>query len=975
MFAVLLTHHPLWKFVLKPVLLNEPNGGSMGIGQVLNASNIKDYDLADWQKEIISNYEMTSESYLMKLFVREKISVVEFQKKFGPSFPNYELIIKSVEKSNYKVAKLVVEHQVPFYLKKKNFSTLYSSDKVEVSSELDNSETSFVLDESSTLHYSLNIKTGEKTSKIPLLRDLKDVYLLSTEPCCMVIYNRLYVFGQASYKKVAAFFSKKSIDVMPSSLHAYMKSFVMKSLQTEDVLAEGFTINRLNYSPQPVLTLREDLNQLAALYLDFEYGDIRVEVDAPNQRLVTMDERNGEYSYRVVTRDLDLEKYWADYLKKVGLRERNKFYYVESNQKFSILDFVVHKKSSLKDFKLKQELKETTFILEPVASEIELEEVDMDWFELKGIVRVGSEEIPFVKLRTHIIEGQRDYQMPDGRWILLPEELFSKYSELMRMTTKGDALKIRRSLIGLMNDTFATAKNLRLKMDEPERVPETIKADLRPYQEVGYSWLVKLYNLNYGGCLADDMGLGKTVQFLSFLQYIYPPSIKKQVEPSSNWIYSTSEPSLFDQPQETIDSEITVEPSRKLPTLVILPTSLVFNWVNEKNKFAPSLTYYVYTGEKRIKSKDIFKIFKHYNVIFTTYGIVRNDIEYLKRCDFECVVMDESQNLKNPSSQIYKAVMQLQARHYYCMTGTPIENGMMDLWAQMNLVNREILGSQAYFHRYFEQPILKEQNEERDALLRQIIKPFILRRTKKEVAKELPEKYTLEVFCEMSEEHKSAYESYKSAIRNSIMDDIFRFGKPREMTIALSSLTLMRQMANQVSLVNEEMQIPSTKVEEIMSRLESLKEEEHKVLIFSNFVKFLDVIEGELQKQKYRYSKITGTTKDRSVQVDRFQNDPETFCFLISLKAGGVGLNLTAADYVFLIDPWWNPAAEQQAEDRAYRIGQMRDVLVYRFIMKDTIEEKVLQLQDKKRTIADSFINQNNPFDSLDKSEWEDLFK
>ena len=413
----------------------------------------------------------------------------------------------------------------------------------------------------------------------------------------------------------------------------------------------------------------------------------------------------------------------------------------------------------------------------------------------------------------------------------------------------------------------------------------------------------------------------------------------------------------------------------KAPTLVIMPTSLVFNWIHEKNKFAPTLTHYVYGGEKRIRSSQIGKVFSHYNLIFTTYGMIRNDIEYLKNCEFECIIMDESQNLKNASSLIYKAVVQLKTNHFYCMTGTPIENGMMDLWTQMNIINRDMLGSQTYFHRFFEQPIIKEKNEERDALLRQIIKPFILRRKKKDVIKELPDKFIMEVYCEMSEEHRKAYESYKSAIRNKIMDDIFSYGKPQEMTLALSSLTLMRQMANQVSLIEEDKDIASTKVDEIMMRLENLKEEGHKVLVFSNFVKFLEVIEKKIQERNYSYSKITGSVKRRDVEVEKFQNDPDTFCFLISLKAGGVGLNLTAADYVFLIDPWWNPAAEQQAEDRAYRIGQMNNVMVYRFIMKDTIEEKVLQLQNKKRTLADSFINQNNPFDSFDKSDWEDLFK
>lgn len=977
MFVILLHHHTLWKYILKPAIINDNVGESLSIIATPDSKNQDQYELTDWQKKIVSIYETMNENNVMKLFVREKITVKDFLKKFNSTYSNYDLIIKYIEKANYKIARLIIENQVPVYLKKKDFIQLYSSDKLSVSSSIDETLPSFVL-ENGDLHYSLQITNKESVSSIPHLKDMKDVYLLSNEPCCMAMYGRFYVFEQTSYKKIAAFFTKRFIDVTSSSVSTYMKSFVLKTLQNEDINTKGFSVNRMNYTPQPVLTLMEDLNQLAALFLHFEYGCVRVEVDSPTQRLVSLNETNGNYQFELIVRNEEIEKSYIEYLKKIGLKERNKFYYVDnqhSKQKLSILDFLVENKSKLNDFTLRQELKETTFVLEPLHYEIELEEVDMDWFELKGVVRIAGYEIPFIRLRNHIVEGCREYQLPDGRYVILPEELFTKYSEIMRMTSKDDELRIRRSLVGLMNDTFATTKNLRLKLSEPEVVPAEIDATLRPYQQVGYSWLVKLYNLNYGGCLADDMGLGKTLQFLSFLQYVYP--ITKVEQPKTKWIYNTSEPSLFDQPVETqsIETEVVIRPSDKLPTLVILPTSLVFNWVNEKNKFAPMLTHYVYTGERRIKSNDIYKIFQHYNIVFTTYGIVRNDIDYLSKCQFECVIMDESQNLKNPSSQIYKAVMQLKANRYYCLTGTPIENGMMDLWAQMNLVNRDILGSQHYFHQYFEQPILKEQNEERDALLRQIIKPFILRRSKKEVAKELPEKYTLEVYCEMNEQHKSVYESYKSAVRNTIMDDIFLYGKPKNMTIALSSLTLMRQMANQISLVQEDSDIPSSKVEEILSRLESLKEEGHKVLIFSNFVKFLDVIEKHLVSHQYEYSKIIGSTKDRSEQVEKFQCDPNTFCFLISLKAGGVGLNLTAADYVFLIDPWWNPAAEQQAEDRAYRIGQMKDVIVYRFIMKDTIEEKVLMLQNKKRNIADTFINQNNPFDSLDKSEWEDLFK
>lgn len=971
MFSVLVSSHPLWKYVFRPADLSPQGEGKSLIDNWITKQNQEQFDLEEWQKEIVSLYEMTSESYVMKRLVRDKLSVAEFQKKFGSSFPNYELIIQSVERANYKIARLLVQHQVPVFFKKKKYFELYLSDKVDLPLDFDESLPSFVL-ENDTLHYSLKIKSQEKISAVPFLIDTKEVAVLCSEPCCMVIRSRLYLFEKTNYKKIATFFMKRTIEVPSQSVPTYMQSFVKKTIATEDVVVQGFSLNRRNYTIQPILSLEEDLDGIVALKLAFEYGDQRVEMDCQNERLVKLHE-GSSYSFDLLIRDLIKEKAYADALLKLGLKQKNRFYYVDNKkqeEKRSIIDFLVHYRTDLSEYKIEQNIKESSYVLEPVTYEIELDDSHVDWFELKGVVRVGDIEIPFAHVRNHIIEGCREYRLPDGRIVILPEELFTKYSELMRMTEKGDNLRIRRSLIGMMEDTFSNAKNIRLRMSELEKVPDSLRATLRPYQEVGYSWLVKLYNLNYGGCLADDMGLGKTLQFLSFLLYVYP--VVKKEEKKSRWIYETSEPSLFDQPVEEPVVQTTVS---KAPTLVIMPTSLVFNWIHEKNKFAPTLTHYVYGGEKRIRSSQIGKVFSHYNLIFTTYGMIRNDIEYLKNCEFECIIMDESQNLKNASSLIYKAVVQLKTNHFYCMTGTPIENGMMDLWTQMNIINRDMLGSQTYFHRFFEQPIIKEKNEERDALLRQIIKPFILRRKKKDVIKELPDKFIMEVYCEMSEEHRKAYESYKSAIRNKIMDDIFSYGKPQEMTLALSSLTLMRQMANQVSLIEEDKDIASTKVDEIMMRLENLKEEGHKVLVFSNFVKFLEVIEKKIQERNYSYSKITGSVKRRDVEVEKFQNDPDTFCFLISLKAGGVGLNLTAADYVFLIDPWWNPAAEQQAEDRAYRIGQMNNVMVYRFIMKDTIEEKVLQLQNKKRTLADSFINQNNPFDSFDKSDWEDLFK
>ncbi len=982
MFALLLVDHPLWSHILRPVVLDEKNK-SYPISYFPTKTNSNKEELSELQWKAVEAYECTREPHILKLFVREKLTVTEFQKKFAPNFPNYELIIQAVERANYKLANLARQYEIPVFHKDKSFSTIYESDRVFTNSDFDKTTTQFLMKEG-ILHYSLLLNEKDGLKPITQKYQPKDLVVLSKEPACYILHNRLYIHSQNSFKRVSTFLNKEYVEVPSKNLKTYLDTFVKKAVEQEDhVIIEGFSLKESHDEPHPILTLVENLDRLPALRLNFQYGDFCIEIDATEKRFVNILEENNSYQITIENRNIDSEQRHINFIKKLGLYEINKYFFINPNKtkEVSIVNFLIGNKEALKAFEIRQELSEHTFILEPISFHAEITEVDMDWFELKGEVCVGDLHIPIAKLRNHIASGERIYKLEDGRSIVLPEEVFSKYSDLMQRTSKGDTLKIRRSLLGLMSDGFSQSKAIRLTLEEPEIVPEGINATLREYQVIGYSWLVKLYQMSYGGCLADDMGLGKTLQILSFLRKIYPQKkIQKEVYKQPQWIYESNEPTFFDQPiadsSQTQHSDAeTDKEGNKAPTLVVVPSSLVFNWINEKKKFAPSLTHYVHTGDRRIQSPQIGKIFAHYNLVFTTYGILRKDINFLKECNFECAIFDESQNLKNPSSLTYKAVVQINARHVFCVTGTPIENGMTDLWAQMNLCNRDILGTQHYFHNFFEQPIQKEKDAQRESLLRAIIKPFLLRRTKKEVAKELPDKYTMEVFCEMSEEHKSYYEKQKNAVRNTLMDEILRFGKPQTMTMALSSLTMLRQLANQVSLVDEKSSITSNKVEEIVRRLKSLKEEGHKVLVFSSFVRFLEIIETALKEEGFQYSKVTGATQDREAQVNQFQNNPETFCFLISLKAGGVGLNLTAADYVFLIDPWWNPAAEQQAEDRAYRIGQMRNVFVYRFIMKGTVEEKVLLLQEKKRNIANSFIGQNNPFDTLNIDDWKALLQ
>ena len=375
-----------------------------------------------------------------------------------------------------------------------------------------------------------------------------------------------------------------------------------------------------------------------------------------------------------------------------------------------------------------------------------------------------------------------------------------------------------------------------------------------------------------------------------------------------------------------------------------------------------------------MKSNDIYKVFGFYDVVLTTYGTLRNDIDLLNNCQFQYLILDESQYVKNPDSQSYKAVKQINAYHKLVLTGTPVENSLTDLWAQLNIVNEGLLGSQTAFRNAYLNPIIKNNKAKEDALLR-IIQPFILRRTKDEVAPELPPLSQETVYCDMSDDQEIAYNEEKNKLRNSLLLIDTNFDPHKMAFLTLQGLTRLRLLANHPQLLNSDYAADSGKFEQIIMRFETLKSENHKVLIFSSFVKHLRLLAAHFDKEAWKYAWLSGSTPAaaREAEIERFKSDPDVNCFFISLKAGGVGLNLTAADYVFIIDPWWNPAAEMQALSRSHRIGQDKNVIVYRFISTETIEEKIRNLQDNKSKLAETFITSTNPLKDLNREEMVEL--
>ncbi len=478
--------------------------------------------------------------------------------------------------------------------------------------------------------------------------------------------------------------------------------------------------------------------------------------------------------------------------------------------------------------------------------------------------------------------------------------------------------------------TFSTSENLAL--------PKGINAEFREYQLKGVGWLWFMYKYGLNGILADDMGLGKTLQALAVIQ-----KAKEEEGPA--------------------------------PTLVIAPTTVVFNWESEIQKFAPELTCLKLQGGER---KNFFKEIPNYDIIITSYALIRRDIAKLKNIDFRYIVLDESQNIKNSTSQTAQAVKQLKASHKLALSGTPIENKLEELWSVFDFLMPGFLFSMADFNSHYANPIMERQDKIVEKRLKLQIYPFILRRMKRDVAKDLPDKVENIAYCELTDDQKDFYLQVLDSTKEELFKSIEQNGLEKSRLSIFSALLRMRQICCHPKLYDKDNVkniISSGKFEKLKVLLEEIVSEGHRILLFSQFVNMLDIIKEWLDKEGIKYEYLTGKTKDRKGAVDRFNNDNSIPIFLISLKAGGTGLNLTGADYVIHYDPWWNPAVEDQATDRAYRIGQTKKVFVYRLITRNTVEEKIQKLKTIKRDLVDSVISvDRNITKSLTMDDIREIF-
>lgn len=556
-----------------------------------------------------------------------------------------------------------------------------------------------------------------------------------------------------------------------------------------------------------------------------------------------------------------------------------------------------------------------------------------DWFDLHAQFDFEGVSSSLPTLLAALKRGDKHIVLDDGTHGLLPEEWLQRFAGLSSVgEVDGDSVRFKSNQALMLDMLLAEQENVSIDRSfsswctklkgfsgvKPAKQPRGFQGEMREYQLEGLGWFKFLNEFKFGGCLADDMGLGKTIQVLALLENRRSRRLKSNE-------------------------------SRK-PSLAIVPKSLVFNWVEEAARFAPKLRVLDYTGLQR---GERLEQMAESDLVVTTYATFRRDVETLKDVEFDYAILDEAQAIKNPSAQASKAVRLIKSDHRLAMTGTPVENHLGDLWSLFDFLNPGMLGNSTASTF----TVSTDEGKGRLTALSNALRPFILRRTKEQVLTELPEKTEQTLHCEMSPKQKKLYNELRDHYRRSLSKKVEEVGLKRSKIHVLEALLRLRQAACDPRLVDPKQKVSGAKIELLMQQLDEVLSEGHKVLVFSQFTSLLSLVRNELTSRGWEYEYLDGKSRQRAASVKRFQEDANCPLFLISLKAGGHGLNLTAADYVFILDPWWNPAAEAQAIDRAHRMGQQKPVVAYRMIAKGTVEDKIVQLQTSKRELADAIIN------------------
>ena len=935
-----IARHEYLSFVIEPHIVQlNPNGEFSLTYQRLFSNTAKEFIhcLDETDLKLVKILEEIEQGNIIKKFYKKPIRPFEFFTKiFNETL--FDTIRPKIEKRMSDALGLLGDKQI-YLMSKEGYP---AERKLQIATEPASVLFHFRRNEDEIRYFPTIKYQGMRIEFM-----FKNAEIICNQPAWMLLEDTLYYFDkEIEGKKLLPFLNRRYIAIPRSSERSYFEKFVAPLIEKHSVYAEGFIINTEKYEAQPILKPIYIEGGVSQLQLYFKYSGYIFPYGDGRHVSVRMDLDGDVPVFHRIKRSLGWEKTKLHRLEELGLKTVSSLFQnlevatgdEDADHSFSVFEWLNHHHDELieQGFEIEQPEGQKRYDFGATKIDLEVKE-DNDWFDIHAVVSFGPYKIPFIQLKNHILNHKKEFILPSGEIAVIPEKWFSQYGNLLHFSEAGNGLKLRRHHIGLVSDlaegelaNVTMSRKLQKLTDfetlEEIDLPQNFIGNLRPYQKAGYNWFHFLKNYHFGGCLADDMGLGKTIQALALLQ-----KHKEDTEAAGS----------------------------KSTSLIIMPTSLIYNWLNEAKKFTPQLRLMVHTGAFRYKSPEVFG---NYDVIVTTYGISRIDIELFTSFFFDYVILDESQNIKNPSSKSYQAVRQLKSRFKLILSGTPVENSVNDLWTQMSFINPGLLGIQHYFQNEFVTPIEKKKDEDKARKLQALIKPFVLRRTKEQVATELPPKTETLFYCQMSDEQASVYEEVKSEYRNELLKSLEDGTYAKTQIQVLQGLIKLRQIANHPSMIDSEYEGDSGKFEDVVHTLANVLDGGHKVLIFSQFVKQLTIYRNYFNDKGIPYAYLDGSTQNRGDVVKQFQEDEKTRVFLISIKAGGVGLNLTEADYVFILDPWWNPAVEQQAIDRTHRIGQTKNVFIYKFITKDSVEEKILALQQRKLSVARALITTEESF-------------
>jgi len=944
-FTLVLAHHRLWGILFLPyIVTNSPSGKYYLLSECLSPypseGTLK--NLENEEIELVRLANEYSDRPIYKLFSKDK-SVKEFLENVTKDKID-KFIRPYIESRLKKCFSIIKDEGTLCFISRSHSNIVHPEDQLEIMANSAIPVFRFERNSEACL-YKLKIESEGK--KIDLYHNNIDI--LCNKPCIIRYDNSLLLIKDIDGQKLKPFLTKESLIIPKSTELKYFSGFVLNAVNNYKTEGTGFKIYYPEAEKKAEISLENSIRGYPILILSFYYSGRQISPDDDSEYFSSFENNNGDFIYNKYRRDFIWEKQCRDLLYESGFETDDSVnFYCQSDDLKPVTDIrtVIEKVNrsyenlTKEGFIIRTRYLEKDFNLKPVNIEI-INRKEEDWFDLQAKILIGEWQFPFIRFKRHILSDIREFELPDGTTAILPAEWFTKYRSLFEFgKDHNGSIKIHKQHFSLLseilkeegNELFRSLEKLLIpeKLPVPE-TPEGFLCDMRQYQYEGLAWLQWLRSSGLGGCLADDMGLGKTIQTLALLQ--------DGKEKSNNKI---------------------------LTSLIIVPPTIINNWENEIKKFVPAMKIYRHKGVQR--ERDISN-FHHHDIILSSYHTVRQDIDLFINFRFNYIILDESQYIKNPSSQIYKCITRLKSEYKLVLTGTPVENSITDLWAQLNFVNPGLLGTLTYFRREFAKPIEKDYDGRSEIRLKKLIRPFILRRTKEMVASDLPAVTDQTVFCEMTEDQERIYESEKSAVRNLILSGSHDKEKGKAAIVILQGLMKLRQISNHPVMADEDYRGGSGKFETVLNDIENVINEGHKILVFSSFVIHLKLFIEAFEKKAIKFSVLTGASTNRPKIIKSFQNDPSNKVFFISLKTGGVGLNLTSADYVFILDPWWNPAAELQALSRAHRIGQDKNVFVYRYISSGTLEEKIIRLQGKKSKLAESFIATTNPLNDLDMKE------